>query len=230
MFDAGARDAQRRARHRGKPDQRADLDMVGLDRIASQRRASPARARSWCWCRCPRCWRRARPENARVPAHAARRRRCANRWCRGPPTAATSAFSVAVTLGSSRKTSAPFRRVARNSSRWFAVTVAPSCSKARKCVSSRRRPITSPPGGGSITSPQRASSGPASRIEARIRAHSSGSRSAARISLAWIGSVLRASIRLTRRPTGSVPPAFRCRECAAHFPASPDARSATPRR
>ena len=32
MLDAGARDAQRRARHRGKPDQRADLDMIGLDR------------------------------------------------------------------------------------------------------------------------------------------------------------------------------------------------------
>src|SRR5947208_3247038 len=107
-------------------------------------------------------------------------------------TAATSAFSVAVTLGSSRKTSAPFSFVARNSSRWVAVTVAPSCSKARKWVSRRRRPMTSPPGGGSATSPQRASSGPASRIEARIRAHNSGSRSAARICLAWIASVLRA--------------------------------------
>ena len=34
MLDAGLRDAQRRARHRGEPDQGADLDMVGLDRIA----------------------------------------------------------------------------------------------------------------------------------------------------------------------------------------------------
>ena len=59
-------------------------------------------------------------------------------------------------------------------------------------MSRRRRPMTSPPGGGSVTSPQRASSGPASRIEARIRAQSSGSRSAARTSLAWIASVLRA--------------------------------------
>ena len=50
-------------------------------------------------------------------------------------------------------------------------------------MSRRRRPMTSPPGGGSITSPQRASSGPASRIEARIRAQSSGSRSAARMLL-----------------------------------------------
>src|SRR4051794_35948185 len=107
-------------------------------------------------------------------------------------TAATSAFSVAVTLGSSRKTSAPLRRAALNSSWCVAVTVAPNCSKARKCVSRRLRPITSPPGGGSATSPQRASSGAASRIEARMRAQSSGSRSAARISLAWIKSVLRA--------------------------------------
>ena len=34
MLDAGLRDAQRRARHGGEPDQGANLDMVGLDRIA----------------------------------------------------------------------------------------------------------------------------------------------------------------------------------------------------
>src|SRR6266850_2292759 len=34
MLDAGLRDAQRRARYGGEPDQGADLDMVGLDRIA----------------------------------------------------------------------------------------------------------------------------------------------------------------------------------------------------
>ena len=32
MLDAGARDAQRRARHRGEPDERADLDVIGPDR------------------------------------------------------------------------------------------------------------------------------------------------------------------------------------------------------
>ena len=116
-------------------------------------------------------------------------RRCVVPWA---ATAAISAFSVAVTLGSSRKTSAPVRRFAVKCSRSLAVTPAPSCSNARKCVSRRRRPMTSPPGGGSITSPQRASSGPAKRIEARIRAHSTGSRSAARMVLAWIASVLRA--------------------------------------
>ncbi len=34
MVDAGAHDAQRRAGHRRKPDQRTHLDVVGLDRIA----------------------------------------------------------------------------------------------------------------------------------------------------------------------------------------------------
>ena len=37
------------------------------------------------------------------------------------------------------------------------------------CGSSRRRPITSPPGGGIVAEPNLASSGPASRNEARIR-------------------------------------------------------------
>ena len=57
---------------------------------------------------------------------------------------------------------------------------APSCSKANRCVSMRRRPITSPPGGDNSTVPHRASNGPASSIEARIRAHNSGSRLAER--------------------------------------------------
>src|SRR6059036_2511116 len=59
------------------------------------------------------------------------------------------------------------------------VTSAPSRSRARKCVSTRRRPITSPPGGGRLTRPKRASMGPARRIEARMRAHSAGSSSRA---------------------------------------------------
>src|SRR5215216_973841 len=44
-------------------------------------------------------------------------------------------------------------------------------------VSSRRRPMTSPPGGGTIASPSRASNGPARRIDARIRLQSSSSNS-----------------------------------------------------
>ena len=42
-------------------------------------------------------------------------------------------------------------------------------------MSTRRRPMTSPPGGGRVTWPNRASSGPASRIDARILAQSAGS-------------------------------------------------------
>src|SRR6202043_3566101 len=36
MLDPGARDAQGRTRPRGEPDQRADLDVVGPDRIADR--------------------------------------------------------------------------------------------------------------------------------------------------------------------------------------------------
>src|SRR5437762_1684460 len=91
-------------------------------------------------------------------------------------TAAINAFSVPVTLGSSRKISAP---LSLPSSVYASPTEtsAPSRSSARKCVSTRRRPITSPPGGGSCTRPKRASIGPARRIEARMRAHSCGSSS-----------------------------------------------------
>ena len=56
-------------------------------------------------------------------------------------------------------------------------TSAPSTANAWMCGSSRRRPITSPPGGGTLTAPRRDSSGPASRNEARIRLHSSSSSS-----------------------------------------------------
>ena len=56
-------------------------------------------------------------------------------------------------------------------------TSTPSSANAWMCVSSRRRPITSPPGGGTIARPNRASSGPASRNEARISRQRSGSSS-----------------------------------------------------
>ena len=42
-------------------------------------------------------------------------------------------------------------------------------AKASRCGSRRRRPMTSPPGGGISARPKRASSGPASRNEARMR-------------------------------------------------------------
>src|ERR671915_541345 len=56
------------------------------------------------------------------------------------------------------------------------------------CVSSRRRPMTSPPGGGTIASPQRARSGPARSTEARMRLQSSSSSSRLVTSAAWMRS------------------------------------------
>src|SRR4030043_373748 len=56
---------------------------------------------------------------------------------------------------------------------------------ARIWVSTLRRPITSPPGGGSLRSPVRATMGPANKIDARIRRHKSGWRSAGHKSFAW---------------------------------------------
>src|SRR2546426_2063943 len=103
-------------------------------------------------------------------------------------TAAMSAFSVPVTLGSSRKMSAP---LSFPSSLYASPTLtsAPSRSSARKCVSTRRRPMTSPPGGGSVTRPKRASIGPASRIEARISLHRAASSGFGSVRLASTSTV-----------------------------------------
>ena len=92
-------------------------------------------------------------------------------------TAAMIVFSVAVTLASSRRISAPWSFSALKSKTPLNRNFAPSFSRASTCVSTRRRPITSPPGGGSSRSPKRAIIGPAIRIEARIWRHRSGSRS-----------------------------------------------------
>ena len=59
-------------------------------------------------------------------------------------------------------------RASRTMSR-SARTPAPSARKASRCGSRRRRPMTSPPGDGISARPKRASSGPASRNEARMR-------------------------------------------------------------
>src|ERR671919_410935 len=92
-------------------------------------------------------------------------------------TAAVTAFSVPVTEASSRKMCAPTSPSVRMWKRRFARTSAPRRTKAWMWVSRRRRPMTSPPGGGTIASPQRARRGPASRIGARMRAQSSSSSS-----------------------------------------------------
>src|SRR3954454_8926767 len=64
------------------------------------------------------------------------------------------------------------------------------------CGSIRRRPMTSPPGGGIVARPKRASSGPASRNDARIFAQSAGS-----------GACFATSAACTRTSFGPVQPA-----------------------
>ena len=88
----------------------------------------------------------------------------------GVRAAASSAFSVPITEGSSMKMSEGRRPPsgALSSIQRSPSTLAPRSRKASRCGSRRRRPIRSPPGGGMRASPKRASSGPASRKEARI--------------------------------------------------------------
>src|SRR3954452_23133183 len=93
------------------------------------------------------------------------------------PAAAISAFSVPITDGSSMKKSHG-RRAPSPALITMSVpcsTLAPRARKASRCGSSRRRPITSPPGGGIVAAPKRASSGPAARNEARMRSASAES-------------------------------------------------------
>ena len=113
----------------------------------------------------------------------------------GVSAAAISAFSVPMTDGSSMKKSVARSpplgarmRMVRSCS-----TSAPSARNASRCGSSRRRPMTSPPGGGITAEPKRASSGPATRKEARMRSARSGSTSVPSTSAACSATVLSAS-------------------------------------
>ena len=84
-------------------------------------------------------------------------------------TAAMSRFSVAPTLGKSSHTVAPCSRSSRVAMRkpCSLRTVAPSRSRPAMCMSRPRLPMLSPPGRATSASPQRASSGPSTLIEAR---------------------------------------------------------------
>src|SRR3954447_6384302 len=97
----------------------------------------------------------------------------------GVSAAAIRAFSLAITDGSSMKKSHARRppRGARSRYQRSNCTSAPRARKASRCGSSRRRPITSPPGGGMWAEPKRASSGPAARKDARMRSASEASTS-----------------------------------------------------
>src|SRR5215217_5948925 len=95
-------------------------------------------------------------------------------------TAAMMAFSVAVTDASSRNIGAPRSRPTSSSRARSKLAWTPRLRKASRWVSSRSRPITSPPGGGSRQWPVRATSGAASSTDARMRVHRAGSRVARR--------------------------------------------------
>ncbi len=89
-------------------------------------------------------------------------------------TAAVSRFSVAPTLGNSSTTRAPHRRLVRASMNpWTTSSSTPIDSSPRKCMSSLRLPMLSPPGIATRASPQRASRGPSTLIDARMRVTSS---------------------------------------------------------
>src|SRR3954466_3871370 len=119
----------------------------------------------------------------------------------GVSAAAISAFSVPITDGSSMKKSVERSPpLGARSLMWRSCSpAAPSARKASRCGSSRRRPMTSPPGGGIRAEPKRASSGPATRKEARMRSASAGSTSVVGMSAA-VSATLLSSSRSTATP------------------------------
>ena len=154
----------------------ADLDVVGRDRRGGRRPAA----------RCPCTVRTFEPmPSIRAPIETSSRARsctCGSEAALrivvvpGVSAAAISVFSVAITLASSMKKSQAAQAVAAPTSGSLRSTsiCAPSARSASRCGSSRRRPMKSPPGGGMCASPARASSGPASRNDARMRPASVG--------------------------------------------------------
>ena len=119
----------------------------------------------------------------------------------GVSAAASSTFSVAITDGSSMNTSVERRPCGASSTMPpLQSTLAPIARKASRCGSRRRRPITSPPGGAMAAWPKRASSGPASRNEARISSASSCSTSISRAAAAHSATSL-APRQLTATPS-----------------------------
>ena len=94
-----------------------------------------------------------------------------------PPLARTAAdirFSVAPTLGNSRTCRAPARRWACACTKPCSTsTRAPIASSPRRCMSTLRLPMRSPPGSATRASPHRAMSGPRTLNDARISETSS---------------------------------------------------------
>ena len=89
-------------------------------------------------------------------------------------TAAVSRFSVAPTLGNSSTMRVPHSALHFAWMKPCSTAIsAPIASSPRTCMSRRRLPMLSPPGSATRASPQRATSGPSTLIDARIRRTSS---------------------------------------------------------
>ena len=169
VVGVGVVDPQLAAGHAGERHERADLDVVGADRRACSRRARRVPVTVSTFEPMPLdVGAHLRRASARGPGRAARRRRCRSRSRPASARRPCSAFSVAMTDGSSMKTS-PARRPPPGAS----ITMSRSCSK-RRAERARRRRGAGPGGGGrsrrrraaaSSARPKRASSGPASRNE-----------------------------------------------------------------
>jgi hypothetical protein len=85
-------------------------------------------------------------------------------------TAAMTRFSVAPTEGKSSQIDVPVSRGAVATRKPCSLTmVAPSRSRPEMCMSSPRDPMASPPGRATRAEPQRATSGPRTLIDARMR-------------------------------------------------------------
>ncbi len=84
--------------------------------------------------------------------------------------AAMRMFSVAPTLGNSSVTGAPLKPSAQpRTYPCSSSNVAPSASSPDRCMSIGREPKSSPPGSATRASPHRASNGPSTPIDARMR-------------------------------------------------------------
>jgi hypothetical protein len=93
-------------------------------------------------------------------------------------TAASRMFSVPVTVGRSKTMRSPRSRSALATiSVSVSLTCAPIWRRPRRCCSTRRAPMSSPPGLGTRAWPKRASSAPTSTIVARMRRPSSSGTS-----------------------------------------------------
>ena len=165
-------DDQLAAGDAGERHERADLDVIGRDRVRAAAQAGlsmdgdhvgadPVDRRR----PCP-------PASAPGPGRGAPMRRCGSRSSRAsarPPSARSRSPSPTARPSGSHMAAAPARAPSAGSRCARCGPWRRAARNASMCGSSRRRPITSPPGGGIVAEPKRASSGPASRNEARIR-------------------------------------------------------------